>query len=1134
MLYLKSLTMHRFKSFKHAELIFSKGFTCVVGPNGSGKSNICDAMLFGLGESSLMRLRAKSLDSLITLAGPKAGLKKGYVTMELDGDEQIKVTRGIRSDGKSLYLLNGKKHTRSEVKDLLAKHGLQANETSTITQGEINKINEMGAKDRRELIDIASGIEEFERKKDEAIKELSKVGQRISESQLVLEERSGFLKELESEKESAEKYLQLGARLKSLNYSIVFSKKKESEAAIAEYDKNMLQLDSKRTELKAKTESITKHSQALELERQKLTKDLGESAKAMGAINAKLEALKMDAAKLEMEEKGISNSVSDSEKSIASYESEISEAESSISKNTAEIAVLEGTIKEHEAKLAKNKKIQENAPSGFTDIEGMKSEIAKKERELEQQNASMFSLKGESSKISSETESLAKELKNASEMLSAASSKASSLQLRIKDEKSRHISSYSKTKEIDSEITSLNKKISNCDENIIELRLKKGSLQQRGGSSYERIFSKFGNEKGFHGRVSDLCSYDDKYSAAIESAAGPRLEYIIVDSIRTADSIIKYLRENGLGRATFIPLEELMPVKEIRASESILPLLSLVKFDSKFRNAFSFVFSNTLLVENSAEAKKLGIGNYRYVTSEGDLIEQSGIVSGGSGQRRISAAGIDRQIKTLAEESASLKKLMNEKTTELFNLRKEAAYSEAEAKSMEKELESLGMELKKLESSKSSIEKSLKDAQSREEKLLRELSGTEERHGRLLSELESSRSQLSEAYNRNVDLSKQLAKHGMSEADLQKLEEMRKELEDLKIRKAELQKENQMLGKKSSEAKARIASLKKSISESGKRIAELEHLLKENKALRQETELKITSDNETSKRIYGKINGVDSEMAKISSENSRLSSEYSITDRQFAETKFKKEQTETRVADLAAELSAYAEKIDPLEENVQEMEREVIVLNSKLSELGNVNLKAPEMFLEKKKSVGEALGKVETLENERHAVLRMIEEIDSKKLQTFMATLNDVAKNFAKLYGLIFPGDASIRLENPKDPFNSGLLISVLSNNKAKVIDSMSGGEKSLLSLILIFSIHLCRPSGLYIFDEVDSALDKENSRKLSQLIKEMSSNAQFVVVSHNDSLIVNADTAIGVVKTEDESKAVGIEVSSITSRKKQ
>ncbi len=1123
--------MHRFKSFKHAELLFSKGFTCVVGPNGSGKSNICDALLFGLGESSLRRLRARSLDTLIMFS-KTSGLRKAYVTLELGGDENIAITRGVRSDGKSLYKVNGKRMTRAEVQELVMRHGIHADETSTITQGEINKVNELSPKGRRELIDIASGIDEFERKKEEALKELEKVGQRISEGQIMLEERMGFLKELETEKAAAERYLQMSTRLKSLNYSIVVSKKQESEAIFSEYTKAMAITDAKKNELANKLEEMAKRIDGFNLDRQRFTKDLGDSAKTMGEINARLEAAKMEIAKIEMTNGNRQNLIAGNEKAIGEIKAEDLSTKETISKNAAEIDSLSKAVKEMEDRLAKSNINPDDVSADFGNVDELNAVVTKAESSLEALNAKMLNLKEELSKFSSDKESLLKEANAIGDMVSDLSSKKAELRKRQKDAEAKFTTLSSAIKSLDSETDSLNKRIANADESIIELRLQKGATQSRSGAVYDKIKEKFGKDKGFCGRISDLCTYDTSHSAAVEAAAGARMDYIVVESINTADNVIKYLRENSLGRATFIPMRELLPSPEPKAERDAKPILDVIEFDPKFKNAFGFVFNNTYLVNDSEHAKKIGIGKHRYVTTSGDLLEQSGVMSGGSMQKRTSVANIEKQLRDLTESSIAMKRSLSEKTEQLFKQRKEAAYAEAELKSAEQELITLENEMRKHEEHRSSISKSLKNAEERGERLARQILDLDAAHKRQQEELDSARERLSTAYNKTVEISKQLAKHGMSKEDLERLEAMRKEAESTKIRKAEMQKENQMLERKVSELRKQAAERRKAIDEAKKQLKDAEKKLRELDISKKDIEMQITSDNETSKKIYGRISGLDVDIAKLTAEHSKTGSEHSNLDRQLGELKLRRSQAETRIADFKAELAVYKEAMEPLKENMAEMEKEVIVLNAKISELGNVNLKAPEMFEEKKKNADEALSKVETLENERHAVLRMIEEIDSKKLQTFMATLNEVTKNFSRLYNFIFPGSASIMLENQKDPFNSGLEIIATNDNRRRVISSMSGGEKSLLSLILIFSIHMCKPSGLYLFDEVDAALDKENSKKLSQLIKEMSKNAQFVVVSHNDSLIVNADTAIGVAKSNDESRAVGIEISSIVNRK--
>jgi chromosome segregation protein len=1125
--------MHRFKSFKHAELLFSKGFTCIVGPNGSGKSNICDALLFGLGEGSLRRLRARTLDSLITFSGSKSsGLRQAYITMELDGEEAVSITRKVRSDGKSMYKVNGKHMSRGDVQDLVNRHGIHADETNTITQGEINKFNDLNPKGRRELIDIASGIEEFERKKEEALKELEKVGQRISEGQIMLEERMGFLKELEAEKAIAEKYLQMSSRLKTLNYSIIITKKQDAEAMLSEYTRAMAISDAGKNELSNRLDAMAKKIEQLNLDRQQLTKDLGESAKAMGEINSRLEATKMEIAKLEMSNANRLASITESERTIKEVEAEALETKGTVSRNLAEIDALTGKIKEMEEKLGKSNIKSEDVPVDFGNVDELNALVAKGEAAVEELNNKILGFKGETSNVSSGKESLLKEIKQIESLVAELGAKKSEILKKQKEASSKFSSLAATAKALDSETDSLGKRISNSDENIIELRSQRGAAQPRGGAVYDKIKDKFGKEKGFHGKVSELCSYENKHAVAVEASAGGRFDYIVVDSIGTADAIIKYLRDNGLGRATFIPMKELQPSSEPAREKEAKPIIDVIEFDPKFKSAMGFVFSNTYLVDDSDQAKKLGIGKHRYVTTDGNVIEQSGVMAGGSVQKRISLTNIDRQIKELTESSVAMKKELAEKTEQVFKQRRETAYAEAEMKSAEKELIAIENEIKRHDEGKAGASREIKKIEEQEAKLAKELAEEEKQHQKMQEVLEASRERLSKAYNKTIEISKHLAKFGMSKEDLDKLEAMRKEAEALRIRKAEMQKENQMLEDKANGLKKQAGEQLRSITEAKKLEKESEKKLKELEMQKKETEGKITSDNDISKKIYGKINGLDQEIGKMTFENTRLGTEHASLDRQLSELKMKRSQAETRIADFTAELAVYKEEMVPVKEVMAEMEKEAIVLNAKISELGNVNLKAPEMFDDKKRNADEAVAKVKTLENERHAVLTLIEEIDSKKLQTFMSTLNEIAKNFSKLYNYIFPGSASIMLETPKDPFNSGIEIKMTSDKGTKILSASSGGEKSLISLILIFAIHMCKPSALYIFDEVDAALDKENSKKLSQLIKEMSKNAQFVVVSHNDSLIVNADTAIGVAKTNEESRAVGIEISSILNKK--
>ena len=224
MLYLEKLILHNFKSFRNTTISFSGGFNCIVGPNGSGKSNVCDSLLFAFGEGSLRRMRVTSAAQLVSdLGAPKKDLqgKKTSVSIVLNGDSEVTVTRIIKPNGKISHRLNGKRMTRQEISDYLRANNCMISDTNTITQGEIVRLLSLNAKEKRGLIDIAAGIKEFDDKREASEKELEKVEQKITETKSLLGERLGFLEELKKEKEAAEKYSAMSSKAKQINYTIL-------------------------------------------------------------------------------------------------------------------------------------------------------------------------------------------------------------------------------------------------------------------------------------------------------------------------------------------------------------------------------------------------------------------------------------------------------------------------------------------------------------------------------------------------------------------------------------------------------------------------------------------------------------------------------------------------------------------------------------------------------------------------------------------------------------------------------------------------------------------------------------------------------------------------------------------------
>ncbi len=1134
MLYLKELSVDRFKSFKHVNVLFNKGFNCVVGPNGSGKSNIIDALLFSLGESSLHRLRVRRLDELIHAAPGKrpTNLSKAHVKIDFDGDEKIEVTRGVRADGKTVYRLNGKRMTKQEVLEVLKKHRVHIDETSTITQGEINRLIDLNPKQRRELIDLAAGIKEFEYKKQEALQELEKVSAKVSESQAILNERIGFLKSLEKEKEQAESYLAKSKKLKTLNYSILATKKKAIEVALVSYDKELGTLEEKKKGYESKLAETAKKASSLEEERQKLTKVLTEFTTALGDISNRQNQINSELSALEVRITSNKGFLEEAKTATDAAKEELKSKAEKIKSNAAEIASLKSRIS---GLAATEKKLGAFDESDETEAAKTMNELGKEIETLEQKvkkNAAELSeLKANEASLMLQKESNADKMSGIEQELAADKKSLAGSKEEGASLKERNARLASEQVELQKQLTETRERLGKVDGEIIEIKEQRAAVRSREGMLLDRLRSNFSARDGFYGTAAELCTYPGQYSEAIEAAAGSRFNYLVVDSIDVANSMIQYLRKSNLGRATFIPLQELN-VGEERNEKGLKAVTDLLKFESKFGDVFAYIFSDTYLIDSVDDAKRLGVGRHRYVTVSGETVEKSGVLSGGSRAKGVSIATLEKRLKELEKEQRELNALVLSLGDKQFESRKESAAAEMRFATLNSTATSYESGIAKKQAALASLEKEAKGVLKQLEETMDGVSSLEKENADGESALAEKRARLKGVYEKTRKEIAHVAKLGVKTEHLEELEKLRKEVKELEIKSAEKQQENKMLGENTEtldktvkEKGAFIEKTQREINTDLKRRAELE----ESKA---KIDQEIKSSGKSNEKRYKRVEEIGAEMQKLAQEQGTAGASAENLARQMEETRLRKGQQEVRLNDITAELAAYGNaEQEVINQDVETMEKDASLLGSQIAELGNVNLKAPEVYEEKVKSVSEATEKVNTLEAEKHAVLSMIEEIDSKKLNSFITTYSEVNKNFSKLYNYIFPGRAYIELEDQDNPLAGGLDVKIEDGKSFKRINLLSGGQKSLISLMLIFSIHMCKPSSLYLFDEIDSALDKENSKKLSQLIKEMAKDAQFIVVSHNDSLIVNADAALGVMRSQEESKVVGIEISSIRNK---
>ncbi len=1131
MLYLDRVSLHNFKSFRSATIRFSKGFNCIVGPNGSGKSNICDSLLFAFGENSLRRIRVTNSTQLINDAAkpnPDDGIRKAWVSVKMSGDSDVEIVRHIKSNNKVGYRLNGKHATRQEVIDMLRANRGGIEITNTITQGEIIRVLNLNAKERRGLIDVAAGIREFDEKKEASMKELEKVEEKINGSKIMLNERMGFLNELEKEKADAERYIEMTSALKRVNYTMLKLRESQLTEEFSRASDGRAEAQAKRQKIEENIAESGKEISRLSSEKEKKSGELNKRSIEVNSTNHIIEEIAKDIAVKEerirslgsmMESYAAKQKASKNEKADLSRKSESNRSE------------IDSLRKEAEGKLkilAESevyKTSEESETNLAQEYENVRAEIESVSQEIEEIQAEhshlLASIESSNARINSLKEELQPTTKERSALESYLSSATKEIEMTRKEsEKKRAL-----LKELEGKAKEIAERAGATD---LEILRAKEKVYVAGASDKTLALLKKNMPRGFYGRVKDLCEFDEKDSNAIYASAQSRINYFVVDTIEDANKAIDILKKNGSDRASFIPLEDIRQSSRAKIT-SLKPIIELVKYDKKFSNAIGYVFSDTYLVESVPEAKKAGIGKARFVTPGGELVESSGVVTGGLIRQQPSLASLNSKLESLQRERSALSDEAEENSAKAEKIRKEIADYEVKLLSKDSEYKRSIEELKKLDARMTGIKNAMGEAELGAGKALESLTSLKEKAGMLGDKKAGLKTEETRLYS---IISGKLSETRGRRADketMEKIKLLRSEIEQMKMKMASLEKEDEMIGARSNTISSELATVE---DELGKASAESKSLKEDAEKLstkKRELETTIRSHDSESASLYKLISQYEEKISALSFEKGKSESELSKIKDKMQEYEMIIAQAQTRLGDIKVELMSY-QNVQQLDiQSLKALEEKAAVLKNEIEVLGAVNLKAPEMYAERKKMVEEASQKLSTLENEKNSILSIIDEVESKKLNIFNETLAKVNANFSRLYSTVFEGNATLALSDPKDPFNSGLVINLPAKGKVRAtLESKSGGEKSLISLILLFSIQLMNPMSFYIFDEIDSALDEENSIKLSKLTKELSKNSQFIVVSHNNALIQGAETAIGVMKQDGESKVVGIQIEAV------
>ncbi|MBU1198969.1 MAG: chromosome segregation protein SMC [Nanoarchaeota archaeon] len=1150
------LVMKGFKSFANkVELVFGDNFNCILGPNGSGKSNVLDALCFVLGKSSIKGMRAEKSANLIYNGGKrKSPAKEGIVSIYFDNSkkifgaemgEELEVTRIVRPTGQSKYKINGKTVTRQQILDLLSRARINPDGHNIILQGDIVQLVEMTPMERRGMIEEIAGISVYEDKKIKAIRELSRVEEKINEATIILAERETYIKELKKERNQAMRFRDLNDKIKQNKATSLNCKIKNKKSKADELDKRISENNKKIETLKKEIEKLRETISKKKLEIETINKEVEEKGETgQVSIHKETEKLKVDSALNKQRIETIETEI----KKIGDRKAELEESYKEL---LGKITVLEKTKKEVELEITSKgkdlaiveKKIvdfrKKNKLEDAQEIDTRVSEIDKLADELQDET---HTLREKQQGLLRDKDRLELTIQSIDDKIEKVIGIEKENKVGLEKLKSTKEILKKKTNELNNALdydSSLAEQLGTARDKLLskkeqesELKARSASLRESlaGGIALKKIMElkAKGTIQGIIGTVSELGQVKDEYAFALEVAAGPRLGSVVVETDSVAAKCIKYLKDNKLGIATFLPLNKLKPrhvndsLRKLNSTGVKGLAIDLITFPEKYRTVFSYVFGSTLVVESVETARKVGIGKERMVTLTGDLVETSGAMQGGFRQRR---KGIGFQDKKIGEDIKKLeieikdlvaivanldvKKKNNE--VRIDDIRKEKAEHDAEVIKLEKTLHIDSADLDASKKAKENIDSELQDIDKGFEIVRKQLITKNTELTELKKEKQTLRDKLTKL--RSPSLLAELNSFEQKKAELK--EEMSGLQSELRNNESEIK---NILGPEGENIQKILKQHDREKEDFQKEKNELQKLIKS-----QESDLREMDKKQT--KFYAQFKALFNSRTKLSDEVSKLEGNVQIKDNSIRELELKNNTLGIDNAGVKAEIAGLNEEFKQYEgvplfkdKSEEQIEREIKQFEKMVSDIGAVNMKALEIYEKAETEFHALLKKRDKLTTEREDVLVMINEIDSKKTELFMRTYEVLNDNFKRIFNtLTTKGDASFELEDKNDPFAGGMTIKVrITGKKFMDIRSLSGGEKTLTALAFIFAVQEYAPASFYIMDEVDAALDKHNSEKLSKLVRSYCQDAQYLIISHNDAVISEADNLYGVSMDKD------------------
>lgn len=1172
-MFLKSLEIRGFKSFADkTELNFKKGITAIVGPNGSGKSNVSDSVRWVLGEQSAKTLRGAKMEDVI-FTGTEYRKPIGYAQVSLTLDNSlgelpldyldVKVTRKLFRSGESEYLINNSPCRLKDVVSLFMDTGIGKEGYSLIGQGKIDSILSGKPEDRRAILEEAAGIVKFKSRKVEAERKLKNTEEnlvRINDIIFTYEERLG---PLEEEKNKALRYLELSNELKHKEISSIMSELHNIDEVILKQKEKIQDLIAFNDKQKEKYKVEREKMFALKEELDSLENSHSEK---QGEYFAKKEEINRSLGKVNLLNERIKN------------------IDELVLKNKAE---LEENKKKLNSLMKEKNSIEKDFNSNKDKFAKELEEINKLEKEVNELNSKLISKEKEVKKIKDEELELLRKVSSSKNKKTMLESELNNLNEKIESSKNKQINYDNSLKINLATKVTLQKELQNIEEEKQnkEKELREKEIQFREGlnsiketqNKLNQVLSK-GNKleankemlnklekqyEGYNLSVKKIMSSVDAgrvkinknkckvlgevletkagYETAIEIALGGSISNIITEDEEVAKILINHLRENKLGRATFLPLsiirgKKLELSKNIVESKGFLGIASdLVGFKEVYKNVINYVLGKTIICDNIDNAIKIAkVLNYRYkiVTLSGEVVNAGGALTGGSlYQKNTGIMSRKNEVKSLEDELVNVKKeekILTKELEELNNIQEDLNIQKKEItdKIYEKNLELADLNNKiknvndetfKIKNSIKSLELELKDTDSRKAKIEKEIELVNEKISQVENKEVTNSQRVKELEKKCEELSKNLFKH-------------KDKLTNMKINKAKLQ---EVIEGREKEA-FRINS---SIEEVENKIVNLTKYLEEIKSNKEESKKEIISCEKFIKNEEGNIltleenfksfelkkgklketiNSVENALEVLSVEIARKEEEVHKNDITYTKQENEKNILNKRLLEeFNTDFHEEKNRFKPIED-INAHKSRITTLKARITGLGNVNVNAIEEFKEISEKHNFMATERDDLEKAKEELLNVIEEMTSKMRVVFRQNFNILNKLFDETFKELFKGGSAKLVLGEGDELTGNIDINVQPpGKKLQNINLMSGGEKVLSAIALLFSILKMKPTPFCILDEIEAALDDANVRRYAEFLGKFRDNTQFIVITHRKGTMEAADIMYGVTMEE-------------------